>query len=266
MTHSAASVVSTDHGVDVRGHRPPRDDAAWRGQTEQTPDVLFPVCTADGSIVATPDDMGHYLRFLLNRGADGVFSSDDFARLAQRHVRAEDGWYGYGLGTDETGDQVRLGHGGGMVGMFADVLVDSERGIGTCILVNGYADYSAANLHVLRMLCDLPSDEPRWSPQDPRDDGGKHPYRAAVGLYRSYNPWGTTLRIVHTDDQLRLADPVRGSFQVLHPETQNRFRVGRPDSPDVVDVSIEVNGHFQRLDLSGCVYGRARRDRADALI
>ncbi len=97
MTHSAASVVTADHGVDVRGHRPPQDDALWRGQTEQTPDVLFPTCTADGAIAATPEDMGHYLRFLLNRGAEDVLGSDDFASLSDRHVRDDDGWYGYGL-------------------------------------------------------------------------------------------------------------------------------------------------------------------------
>ncbi len=146
--------------------------------------------------------------------------------------------------------------------MFADAQVDSDRGIGTCMLVNGYADVSEANRHVLRMLCDLPSEEPSWPRSEPRDDGSEHPYRAAVGLYRSYNPWASTLRVLHADGELRLADPVTGSFEVLHPESQNRFRVGRPDSPDVVDVSVEVGGRFQRLDLSGCVYGRARRDPA----
>ena len=45
--------------------------------------------------------------------------------------------------------------------MFADAQVDRDRGIGTCLLVNGYADDSEANGHVLRLLCDLPSDAPR---------------------------------------------------------------------------------------------------------
>jgi hypothetical protein len=151
-----------------------------------------------------------------------------------------------------------------MVGMFADVKVDVDRGIGTCLLVNGYADDSAANGHVLRLLCDLPSDEPRWSPQEPLDDGSDHPYRSAVGLYRSYNPWGSTLRIVHTDGELRLVDPVWGSYEVLHPESPHRFRIGRVNSPDVVVLSVEVDGHFQRLELSGCTYGRARRDPASS--
>ena len=257
MTASTASVTSTHHGVDVRGHRPPRDDGAWRGDTEQTPDTLFPTCTADGAIAATPDDMAYYLRFLLAGGAEGVLGPDDFALLSGRHTPADDGWYGYGLGTEENPDQVRLGHSGGMVGMFADVQVDRDRGIGTCLLVNGYADVSQANLRV----CPLqPADDPAtWPRPEQRDDGSDDQYQTAVGLYRSYNPWQPTLRIVRTEGELRLADPVTGGFEVLHPESASRFRVGRANSPDVVEVDVEVDGSCQRLDLSGCVYGRVRR-------
>jgi CubicO group peptidase (beta-lactamase class C family) len=263
MKNSAASVHSRDHGVDVRGHRPPRDDALWRMDTEQSPDTLFPTCTADGSIAATPDDMGHYLRLLLNGGFEGVLTADGFAMLSGRHARTDDGWYGYGLDIVESDGQLTVGHGGGMVGMFADVLVDQDRGIGTCMLVNGYADVSGANRHLLRMLSNLPSTLPERPRPEPLDDGTEHAYRRVVGLYRSYNPWAPTFRILHVDNELRLADPVTGSFDVLHPESPTRFRVGRIDSPDVIEVSLEVHGRFQRMDLSGCVYGRARRDPID---
>ena len=232
-------------------------------QTDQTPDGLFPTCTADGAIAATPEDMGHYLRFLLNGGAEGVLGSDDFAVLSARHVRDDDGWYGYGLRTHEADGQVTLGHSGGMVGMFADAQVDPERGIGACLLVNGYADVSEANKHVLRLLCDLPSDEPSWPRPEPLDDGSDHPYRAAVGLYRSYNPWAATLRILHAGGELRLADPVSGTFEVAAPGVGvplpgRKSRLTRRSRRS----TSEVPGHFQRLVLSGCVYGRARRDPA----
>ncbi|HUV48395.1 MAG TPA: hypothetical protein VMX11_05405, partial [Actinomycetes bacterium] len=97
---------------------------------------------------------------------------------------------------------------------------------------------------------------------EPLDDGSEHAYRPALGLYRSYNPWTPTLRVLHADNELRLADPVSGDYQVLYPESLTRFRVGRVDSPDAVTVSVEVGGRFQQLELSGCVYGRARRDPA----
>lgn len=260
MSNSSASVVSADHGVDVRGHRPPRDDTLWRCDTEQSPDTLFPTCTADGAIAATPEDMASYLRFLIDGGAANVLDTNGFALLAGRHVRSDEGWYGYGLATDESDGQVSVGHSGGMVGMFADVRVDRERAIGTCLLVNGYADVSEANMLVLRLICDLPSDEPTWPGPEPVDDGIEHPYRAAVGLYRSYNPWQPTLRVVHTGSELHLADPVTGSSQMLHSVSTNRFRVGRIDSPDVVEFSVEVDQHFQQLELSGCRYARVRRD------
>ena len=131
--------------------------------------------------------MAHYLRFLLTVGAEGVLGQatspccpDATRRLTTAGTAM--------AGTEETRTRRRLGHGGGMVGMFADVQVDRDRGIGSCLLVNGYADVSQANLHVLRQLCDLPTTSETWPRPEQRDDGADHPYRAAVGLYRSYNP------------------------------------------------------------------------------
>jgi CubicO group peptidase (beta-lactamase class C family) len=262
MLDSSAAVVTADVGVDVRGHRPPQDDVLWRGQAEQTPDTPFPTCTADGAIAATPSDMGHYLRLLLTGGAEGVLPADDFALLAGRHVRDGDGWYGYGLRTAEHEGQVTLGHGGGMVGMFADVLVDRECSLGSCLLVNGYCDVDEANAVLMRRLCDLPWDEPAWPRPEPVTDDDTDLHAAFVGLYRSYNPWAPTFRVVRSAGELRLASPVTGSYEVLHPESPNRFRVGRADSPDVATFGVEVAGRCQLLELSGSLYGRARRDPA----
>ena len=63
-----ARSAATDRDRDVRGHRPPRDDVLWRGESDQMPDAFFPTCTADGAIAATPEDMAVYLRFLLDGG------------------------------------------------------------------------------------------------------------------------------------------------------------------------------------------------------
>ena len=147
-----------------------------------------------------------------------------------------------------------------MVGMFADAQVDSDRGIGTCMLVNGYADSSEANRHVLRMLCDLPSEEPSWPRSEPLDDGSEHPYRAAVGLYRSYNPWASTLRVLHAEGELRLADPVTGTSRCFTPSRRTAFAWDAPTHPMSSTSASRSVARFQRLDLSGCVYGRARRD------
>jgi CubicO group peptidase (beta-lactamase class C family) len=260
MSAAVGSVVAEDRERDVRGHRPPRDDVLWRGQSEQVPDVFFPTCTADGSIAATPDDMAAYLRFLLNGGADGVLSSDTFARLSGRHVETDDGWYGYGLSTAEKDGRVTLGHSGGMVGMFADVAVDRAAGIGSCLLVNGHSDVSQANSHVLAMLRGYDIDEPSWPLPDPRDQpASSQGHEAFVGLYRTYTPWQPTLRVIRVDGVLYLADPVGGDKAALHPNGDTTFRVGHIDSPDIAEFDVSVDGRYQRLTLSACVYGRVRR-------
>ena len=261
MTAASGSVAGADHERDVRGHRPPRDDVLWTGQSEQAPDSFFPTCTADGAIVATPEDMAVYLRFLLNSGSANVLGAEGFARLSGRHVTTGDGWYGYGLHTVENAGRVTFGHSGGMVGMFADVQVDQAAGIGTCMLVNGHADVSAANAYVLAALCGLEPVEPQWPSRNPEDHattGEDHDEFA--GLYRSYNPWMPTVRVTRQDGHLHLADPVEGEKSVLHHEGANAFRVGHPQSPDVAEFDVKVNGAYQRLVMSGCVYGRARRD------
>jgi hypothetical protein len=129
------------------------------------------------------------------------------------------------------------------------------------MLVNGHADVSDANSYVLAVLCGLEPDEPAWPSPDPMDGattGG--PYDALAGLYRSYNPWMSTVRVIAKHGVLVLADPVGGDASVLHRDGENTFRVGHPDSPEVAEFDIRVSDQCQRLMLSGCVYGRARRD------
>jgi CubicO group peptidase (beta-lactamase class C family) len=259
MHDSRASVTGADHDRDVRGHRPPRDDVLWTGQSEQAPAAFFPTCTADGAIAATPSDLATYLRFLLNEGADGVLSRDDFAQLAQRRVEDGEDWYGYGLRITADDGRTTIGHSGGMVGMFADVRVDPAAGLGAGLMINGFGDVTDANAHVLDLVCGLPS-EPPASPRRPPTSIDAAPGDPFVGLYRSYNPWGPAFRVVASDQGLLLVDPVVGTTTVLHPDGDATFRPARPDSPEVAEFGVLAAGRYQRLELSGCGYGRARRD------
>jgi len=271
MLGASGSIRADDRARDVRGHRPPRDDTTWRGEQEQVPDVWFPSCTADGAIVATPDDMSHYLRFLLAGRQPDVLNGSDFERLSARHVVIDDtSWYGYGLTTTERAGHTTLGHSGGMVGMYADVRVDRRLGIGTCLMVNGHADVSEANRYLLDLLrhdadASVPlSEAPGWQAFPSTDDpSGRPEWQSYVGLYRSYNPWAPTLRVLRSGDELLLVDPVDGGPEPLLPIGGTRFRVGGPRSPDIVDFSVPVDGVHLRLDLSGCTYARVRRNPTD---
>ncbi len=105
MDGASGSVVAADRTRDVHGHRPPRDDVLWLADTDQVPDQWFPTCTADGSIVATPEDVAVYLRFLLRGETPGVLGREQFDVLRGRHVRVDEAEsYGYGLSSyDDVG-------------------------------------------------------------------------------------------------------------------------------------------------------------------
>jgi CubicO group peptidase (beta-lactamase class C family) len=272
MTGSAGAIRPADRDHDVRGHRPPRDDIAWTSATGQVPDMWFRSVTADGSIVATPDDVAAYLQFLITGSAPGVLDADGFAKLSGRHVRVDETtWYGYGLdvGSDPLGTTV--GHSGGMVGMVCDVRVDRERAIGCAILVNGFVDVSRANRALatavrggdLAALAELDTAPP--SDQVDDDASGPASWQQVAGQYRAYNPWQPALCVVRVDGALYLADPVQRwreplvALDVPADSGALSFAVGGPDSPELARFDLPVHGQFQQLDVSGDVYRRARR-------
>jgi CubicO group peptidase (beta-lactamase class C family) len=267
MSEARGAISSDGRAGEVRGHRPPDDDQLWRADCEQVPEVWFPSCTADGAIVATPEDMGHYLRFLLRGEQDGVLSAADFAALTAAHAEQDsESWYGYGIATDKARPAV-IGHSGGMVGMYADVRVDRETGIGVCLLINGMGDPVAANRYLLDLLrADVdalprPTEpEPERPPQvvdDPKGDPAQEPY---VGLYRAHNPWAPVVRVLRKGSDLVLVDPVSGECEQLDRVHDETFRAGGAGSPESVRFDLLIEDEWQQLDRSGCSYYRARRD------
>ena len=266
MVSAAASVKPQDRSHDVRGHRPPRDDVIWRADTEQVPDQWFPFCTADGAIVANAEDVAHYLRFLIRGQGDGVLTAEQFEQLSARHVQVDDdSWYGYGLRTRVGPMGTTVGHGGSMIGLYADVAVDRGLGIGTALMINGHGDVWEANHYLLDRLRAaitpaLVAIETEVTYTAVLDDpAGPPQWEAMVGLYRAYNPWWPTAEVVRDGDALYLCDPVSGVRKLLTALEGTRFRVGLVHSPEVAAFDIPVEGAYQRLDVSGCGYARVRR-------
>ncbi len=94
--------------------------------------------SADGSVVATAEDMTRFIRLLLAGEADGVVSSDAFALMVERTELDEEGQpYGYGLGVEVAEGTRELSHSGGMVGQHAMMIADVGRGLGAFVLING---------------------------------------------------------------------------------------------------------------------------------
>ncbi|MFZ0322719.1 MAG: serine hydrolase domain-containing protein [Actinomycetes bacterium] len=269
MAHSQGAVRPDRRGTDVLGHRPPRDDVRWTCSADQQPDLWFPTSTADGSIVSTPDDMARYLRFLLRGCAPGIVTADQFEQLSAQHVQTDDTtWYGYGLETIEDQGGPTLGHSGGMVGLYADVRVDRERGLGTCLMVNGHGNVTAANRYLLDLLRTAagavmePTEPDAWPAppvDDPAPDSLPQAWTAMVGLYRSYNPWAPTLQVAGHAGGLLLVDPVDGTGERLVPVDDTRFAPGHAGSPELVSFDVLVDGRYLTLDVSGATYARVRR-------
>jgi D-alanyl-D-alanine carboxypeptidase len=297
MAGATAAIRAPDRERDVRGHRPPHDDRVWDWDGDQVPDTWFPTCTADGSIVTSAAELACYLRLLLNGGAPGVLDRAGFELLTARHVPlptdADDdrtGHYGYGVDVVEDALGVTLGHSGGMVGQYCDVRVDPQRGIGTAVLVNGWARPTLANralLDHLRVshdagqgpaasadlaspLVSLAQDRPREAVVD--DGSGPSSWACLVAQYRSFNPWQPVLEVVRREGRLELVDPAVALPEPLVPvdpaeelpERSDRpagptFTVGRADSPELVVFGAPVLGDPQLLDVSGERYVRVRR-------
>src|SRR5207249_3129043 len=98
----------------------------------------------DGCIASTPADMAAYVRMLLNRGAGPrgrVLSEEGFRLLTQPAIEAGEGWsYGYGLETRRRDGHSLVAHNGGMIGYYARILGDLDRGLGVAVMINGPGD------------------------------------------------------------------------------------------------------------------------------
>lgn len=271
MTGASASVIAEHRNSDVRGHLPPFDDRLFVGDTEQVPESWYPLCTADGAIVATPADLGHYLRFLLRGHAAGVVTPNDFALLAARATSTtDDGWYGYGLRTAEVNGRTLLGHSGQMIAFFADVAVDRDAGIGCAVVANGWAPVWDANAAVLaRLTPDLNTplpdlDAKPWPDPVADDSSGPAELAPMVGLYRSYNPWLPAIRVVRRDGSLAIIEPTSAEVTPLVTASDTTFWMEHDASPDLVAFSTPLGDKYLELSLSGCRYARARRDPTGA--
>jgi CubicO group peptidase (beta-lactamase class C family) len=143
MTDSIAAITHADRRRLAVGYRWPDPIRPRRPGQTLVPDVWIETSSADGSIAATPENMASYARFLLGRGA-GLISDESFSLMSGDLVprdpdEPEVAW-GYGLYTWEQDGRTLLGHGGDMIGYFAQLTLDPDAGIGVVAMLNGPGD------------------------------------------------------------------------------------------------------------------------------
>ena len=157
MDASTASIHAGIRDRLVTGHTPADDDRPWLAGNRLAPAGWVPTDFADGSICSTTADVAAYLRMLLRRGegpSGRIVSAEGFERFmtpsavrdpsVRRRVRRTASW--------SSGRGTVLSHSGGMVGHYANIVVDLASGIAVGAMVNGYGAPGLVSRHALALF------------------------------------------------------------------------------------------------------------------
>jgi CubicO group peptidase (beta-lactamase class C family) len=149
MTDAAAVITSADRARLAQGYSVQRDDLMPLTGTTLAEGFWNEMDMAAGSVIATPDDMAAYLRFViaLGRGRGAPLLRDESAKaLIAAQVDADEfgpkARYASGFATVVVEERPLLHHTGGMMQFASSFHVDSAEGVGAFASVNGiYPDY-----------------------------------------------------------------------------------------------------------------------------
>jgi CubicO group peptidase (beta-lactamase class C family) len=132
----------------VQGRMPVGYHYQYRDRPNSIVDPLIPVgyvlmSNAAGSVAATPDDMGRYMRMLTQHGqgpAGRLVSAESFELFSKPYIAAPvlspNASYGYGIGVETIDGRKVLRHTGGTTAFGSSILVDLDSGIGAFASVN----------------------------------------------------------------------------------------------------------------------------------
>jgi CubicO group peptidase (beta-lactamase class C family) len=228
------------------GHEPFDDARPWRLGDRLAAATWVEYRGGDGSVCATAEDLAAYGRSFL--AGDAVA-----ARMATPVVEdpEDDGWYGYGVMLSTVGGRRWVGHSGSTVGFRARLWCDLESGICAAALVNGPTGAKPLAELALRLAVgDDPPVPELTGLNDPAasvvlDPEPPPELRPICGLYRSHNPWATTLRVGTAGG--RPVAVVWGEAEPLAPLPDGGYRVGKPDwSPERLRFELPHEGRFLR--------------------
>ena len=228
------------------GHEPLDDTRPWRLGDPLAPATWVEYRGGDGSVCATVEDLAAYGRSFLAGDAIAERMATPVVEDAE-----DDGWYGYGVMLKTVGGRRWVGHSGSTVGYRAQLWCDVEAGVCAAAIVNGQTGSKLLVELALRLAVgdDPPEpelvglDEPAASvtlDAEPPDE-----LRPICGLYRSHNPWATTLRVATTEGR-----PIAiawGEAEPLTPLAEGGYRLGKPDwSPERLRFELPLDGRFLR--------------------
>jgi hypothetical protein len=212
------------------------DDRPQRRGARLAPATWLETDTADGCIASTPTDLAIYLRMLMNGGAapsGRVLSEAAFERMTTRYIDlghgrqtpsgGEEMSYSYGLYVMDTG-RLLIGHGGGMVGYYSDMLADFDTGFGVTVFINGPGNQDAVARFALDTLAAASRGEalpelPELTDPAVIENAGEYAgsYTAATGTLE-IRANSNRLRLRHDAEWLALSRLGSEAFLVEHPD------------------------------------------------
>jgi len=202
-----------------------------------------------GSPASTVTDMASYLRMYLNRGQGPqgeIISEESFEMMTQKVIASDwirkDSFYGYGLEIHKEDGHTYIGHGGGMVGYSAFIMMDMDEGLGAVVLTNGLGNPGQVVLYALKLLrAALDGQElPELpSPPDPTKIKNAADY---AGTYQNDTKSftlvaeGKKLILNYGDERIALEQHIPDNFYVNHPDLLHfLLRFSRNEDGKVVE-------------------------------
>jgi D-alanyl-D-alanine carboxypeptidase len=138
MTNSEPALTHAIRPRMAKGYCSLYDDRPYHSSHPLVPAPWIETNAGDCCIASTAEDMTKYGRMLLNRGqgSNGALLSDaHYALLIRQPLTTEWGFsYGCGLEVHQRENFTHIGHGGGMPGYQAFILMDVDSGVGVTLL------------------------------------------------------------------------------------------------------------------------------------
>ena len=228
------------------GHETYDDSRPWRLGDPLAPATWVEYNGGDGSVCATVEDLAAYGRSFLAGGAVAERMATPVAEDPE-----DECWYGYGVMLKTVGGRRWVGHSGSTVGFRAQLWCDFESGICAAAIVNGQTGSKLLVELALRLAVGDDVADPELTGLDEPaaavalDAEPPDELRPICGLYRSHNPWATTLRVATAGG--RLVAVTWGDAHPLTPLAGGGYRMGGPEwCPERLRFELPLDGRFLR--------------------